>query len=157
MIAWDLRLVASRLYIKLVLPGPGHVTYSCGVTLILFYCLIKSRYWIEPTALRPLSREGSCLWFLTTSSEKIQPKSTTDLHSNTMWYDREYILCHIEEISVLWVRFLLWTLPVGYVRYPQCIANRHWVGVVITEIWITLHPVFWCSRRRIQIEPGRCQ
>ena len=35
-IASDLRLVASRIYIKRVLPGPGHVTYSRAVTLSPF-------------------------------------------------------------------------------------------------------------------------
>jgi len=29
----NLRLVASRLYIKQVLPGPEHITYSCAIIL----------------------------------------------------------------------------------------------------------------------------
>jgi len=84
-------------------------------------------------------------------------KGKTGLHSDTMWYDREYVARHIGEIGVLWVRFLLLAPPIGYVRYPTCTANLHSIGVVIIEIWMNVSPVLWCFRRRIQIEPGSGQ
>jgi len=71
-----------------------------------------------------------------------------------MWYDRDYVACRIGEIGVLSVRFLMLARPIGYVRYPKCTANLHWVRVVIIEIWIDLSPVVWCFRRRMQIGPG---
>jgi len=116
-------------------------------------CLPKSRYWLEQTALQRLFCERSCLWFLTASSRYHLGQGKTGLHSDTMWYEREYVARHIGEIGVLWVRFLLLSPPVGYVRYPKCTANLHWVWVVILEIWIDLPPVRGCLRRRIQIEP----
>ena len=63
-------------------------------------------------------------------------------------------MCHIGEIGILWVCFLLLVPPVGYVQNPKCTANLHWVGVVIIEIWINLPPVKWCFRWGIQIELG---
>jgi len=71
-----------------------------------------------------------------------------------MWYDREYVACHIGEIGVLCVRFFLLAPAIGYVRYPNCTTNLHWAGVVLIEIWINLSPVLWRFRRRIQIEPS---
>jgi len=87
-------------------------------------------------------------------ADNILPKLQTGLHSDTMWYDREYVARHIGEISVLWVLFLLLPPPVRSVRYPKCTANLHCVAVVIIEIWINLPPVLWCIRRWTQIEPG---
>ena len=84
-------------------------------------------------------------------------KGKTGLHSDTMWNDREYVARHIWEISVLWVGFLLPPPPPGYVRYPECIGNLHWIGVEIIEIWINLDPVLWWCKQWIQIEPGGSQ
>jgi len=87
-------------------------------------------------------------------ANNISAKGKTGLHSDTMWYDREYVARHIGEIGVLWVRFLLLEPSIGHVRYPKCTANLHWVGVVIIDICINLSPGLWCIRLRIQIEPG---
>ena len=81
-------------------------------------------------------------------------KGKTGLHSDTIWSDGKWVVRHIGEIGVFWVRFFLLVPPIGYVRYPKCTTHLHWVGVVIIEIWINLSPVPWCFRRRIRIEPG---
>jgi hypothetical protein len=59
------------------------------------------------------------------------PKAKIDFHSDTMCYDRQYIVCHIRKLSIHWVWFLLLVPPVSYVRYPKCAAYCHCVGVVI--------------------------
>jgi len=87
----------------------------------------------------------------------ISAKVKTGLHSDTTSYDREYVLCHIAVIGILWLCFLLLTPPVGNVRYPKCTANLHWVVVGIIEIWNDLPPVHWSFRQRIQIAPGGSQ
>jgi hypothetical protein len=71
----------------------------------------------------------------------ISAKGKTGLHSNTIWYDIEYIARQIGEIGVLWVRFLQLSPQIGYVRCPKCTANHHFVGVVIIDIWINFTPV----------------
>jgi len=91
------------------------------------------------------------------AAHNISPKGKTGLYSDNMWYDREYVTCHMGEIGVLWVRFLLLGPPVCYVRNPKCTANLYWFGLLIIEIWINLSPVLWCFRQRIQIEPCRGQ
>jgi len=73
----------------------------------------------------------------------IWPKGKTCLHSNNMWCDRYYLACHIGEISLLWVRVLLLSAPVGDIWYPEYTANLHSVGVVIITIQITLLPELW--------------
>jgi hypothetical protein len=55
------------------------------------------------------------------------------------------------------VGFLLLAPPIGYVRYPKCTANLHWVGVLILEIWINLSSVLSCCRQQIQLKPGSGQ
>jgi hypothetical protein len=84
----------------------------------------------------------------------ISAKGTTAIHCDIMWYDREYLACHIGEISVHWVRFVMLTPAVGYIQYPKCTANIHWVVVVVIEIWIYLPPGLWYFRWWIYIEPG---
>jgi len=84
----------------------------------------------------------------------ISVKGTTGLNSGSMWYDREHVVRHIWEISVLQVRCLWLTPPIGYVWYPQCTGNLRWFGVEIIVSGITLHSVRWCSRQRIEIEAG---
>jgi len=54
----------------------------------------------------------ACGFWLATA-ENISAKYNTGLHSDTMWYDTEYVAHHIWEIGVLCVRFLLLTPPVG--------------------------------------------
>jgi len=90
-------------------------------------------------------------------ANSISAEGKTGLHSNTMWYDREYVVQHIREIDVHWVHSSLFAPPIGYGRYPKCSTNLHWVGVVIIEIWIDLAHDLWRFRRRIQIEPGGIQ
>jgi len=95
---------------------------------------------------------ASGLWM--PPANNILAKGKTGLHSDILCYDREFVVPHIGQISILWVRVLLLGPPIGYVRYPQCTANLQWVGVVIIEIWINLSAVLWCFRRQIQINPG---
>jgi len=86
-------------------------------------------------------------------ADNISPKGQTGLHSDTIWFDREYIACHIGVIGLLWFCFLLLAPPVGDIRYPKCPGILHWVVVVIIEISTNLPPVLWRFRRWIQIEP----
>jgi len=79
-------------------------------------------------------------------ADNISPKAKTGLHSDTVWYDREYIQCQSREIGVLWVCFLSLILPVGDVLNPKCAANICTVGVVIIHIRIHL-PQFWVESR----------
>jgi len=90
-------------------------------------------------------------------AKNILPKGETGLHSDTMCYDRKYIVCHIGAICILWVHFLFPLTPVCYIQYPKSTANLHWVGVEIIGIWINLPPVLWCLKQRIEIEPGGSQ
>jgi hypothetical protein len=98
--------------------------------------------------------KGLACGFWLPPANNILAKGKTGLHSDNMWYDREYVPRHIGEISVLSVHFLLMSPPIGYVRYPKCPANLQGVWVVIIEIWINVSTVLWCFRQRIQIEPG---
>ena len=98
--------------------------------------------------------KGLACGFWLPPANNILPKGDTGLHSDTMRYDRKYVLCDIGEISVLWVCFLLLAPPVGYVRYTKCTTNLHLVVVVIFEIWLNWPTVVWYFRRQIQIEPG---
>jgi len=74
------------------------------------------------------------------------------LHSGTMSYDSESVARHNAEIAELWMNFPLLMPPVGYVRYPKCTANLHWVGVVNIDIWIIILPVLRWFRWRIEME-----
>jgi len=87
-------------------------------------------------------------------ADDVSPTGNTGLHTDTMWYDGEYVACHMAEIGTLWVRFLLMPPPVGYVQYPKCTVNLHWVGVVIIDILFNVPTIVWCFRRWIQIGPG---
>jgi len=86
----------------------------------------------------------------------VSPKGKTGLHSDSMSYNRVYVVCHIGEIDVLWVHFILLAPPVSDIRWSKCTANLHWVGVVIIMIRINLPPVLWWLKRWIQIEPCGC-
>jgi len=68
-------------------------------------------------------------------------KGKTGLHSDTMWYDREYIACPSREIGVLCAHFVLLVLLVSDIWYQKSSANLHRVGVVIVKIQINLPPV----------------
>jgi len=98
--------------------------------------------------------KGLACGFWLPPSNNISAKGKTGLQSDTMWYDREYVTSHIGEIGVFCVRFLPLSPTIGYVWYPKCTANLHWVRVVIIEICINLCSVLWCFRRRMQIGPG---
>jgi len=54
--------------------------------------------------------------FRLSPANNISSKRKPGLHSDTMWYNREYVASHIGEIGVLWVRFLLLPPSVGYIR-----------------------------------------
>jgi len=90
-------------------------------------------------------------------ANNVLAKGKSGLHSDTMWYDKEYVACHIGQISVHSVRLLLVAPPVSYIQYPKCIATLHWGGVAIIVIWINLHPVLCCFRQWNQMEPGGSQ
>jgi len=100
------------------------------------------------------SPEGLCCGFRLSPTNDISPQGKTGLHSDKMWYDREYVACHIGEIGMIWVCFLLLTPRIGDIRYPKCTTNLHWVAVVIIKIGSNLPPVGWCVRRWIHVEPG---
>jgi hypothetical protein len=104
----------------------GVVTYQ--------YRVIRSR--ILP--YNDLFAKGVACGLYLPPAKNISPDRTTGLHSDTMWYDRKCVVYHIGQIGVLGVRFLLLRPPVGYVWYPKCATNPHWVGVVIIKIWIYL-------------------
>jgi hypothetical protein len=72
-------------------------------------------------------------------------------------YDREYVVCHIGEVSVLWVCADMLVPPVSYFRYPLCTASLNYVGVVINENLINLRPGFWCFKQQIEMKPRRVQ
>jgi len=74
-------------------------------------------------------------------ANNISPMGKTNLHSNTMWYDSDCIVCHIREIGVQWVHFLMMSPPVGDIWYPKCTANLYGVGVIIIMSQITFAPV----------------
>jgi len=52
-------------------------------------------------------------------ADNISRKGHTGLHSNTIWYHREYVSCNIGEIGVLWLCFLLLSPPVCDMWYPN--------------------------------------
>ena len=124
---------------------------------ILGQCLPECRYKLERTALQRHFHEGFRPGFWLPLANNMSTKRSTGLHSDTMWYDREYVARHIGGNGVHWVHFLLLVSSISYVWYPKCNANLHWVGVIIIEIWINLSPVLWCFSLRIQKEPGSGQ
>jgi hypothetical protein len=42
-----------------------------------------------------------------------------------MWYDWDYIVCHIREIGVLEVNFFMLALLVGDILYAERMSNVH--------------------------------
>jgi len=93
-----------------------------------------------------------------TPANIVSPNRKSRLHSDTMWYSREYVPYHIGKIGVLWVRLILLAPPVVDIRQPNFTAYLHAVGVVIIKISIHLPPVLWWFRWLIQIAPcGRCK
>jgi hypothetical protein len=64
----------------------------------------------------------------------VSPKGTSGLHSDTMWYDRKYVACHIGDVGLLWVCFVLRVPPVGNIGQPECTANLNGVRVVVIMI-----------------------
>jgi len=124
------------------------------------YWVIASQYSIVRASILPyynLFLKGLPCGCWLPPANNVSSKGKTGLHSNTMRYDWEYVVCHIGEIGVLRVRFLLLSPLARDIRDPKCTANLYWVGVVIIEIRINLPPVLWWFRRRIQIERGGCQ
>jgi len=85
-------------------------------------------------------------------ADHISLNGKTSLDSNTMWYDREYVRCHIWVISILWVCFLSLAPPVCDICYPKRTADHHRVRVVIIQIWINLAPDLWWFRRGIGMD-----
>jgi len=123
-------------------------------------CIISCQYSVNSLTKLPycdLFPKGLACGFRLSPADNVSPKGNTGLHSNNMSYDREYVVCHIGEITLLWLCFLLLMPTIGDTRYAKFSANLHWVGVVIIKIGIDMSPVLWCFRRWIQIEPGSGQ
>jgi len=78
------------------------------------------------------------------------------LQYNTIWYDGEYVACHIGEIGIIWVCFLVLTPLVNDIRDRECTANHHRVGMVLIMIRINVSPVLWLIRQWIQIKSCGC-
>jgi len=53
--------------------------------------------------------KGLACGFWLPPDNNISAKGKTGLHSDNMWYDKEYVARHIGEIGVLWVCLLLLT------------------------------------------------
>jgi len=118
--------------------------------------VITSQYSVIGSSKLPhydIIPKGLARGFRLSLADNISPKGKTELHSDAMWYVREYLTSHIGEISILWVGFLLLMPPIGGIRWAKCAANLHGVGVVIIKIGINLPPVLWCVKQWIQIEP----
>jgi len=101
--------------------------------------------------------KGFACGFWQPPADNVLSKGKTGLHSNTMWYDREYIPWHIGEIGVLPVCFILLMPPVGDIRWPKWTTNYHRVGVGINKIRIIWLPVLWSFRLWIQMVPSGSQ
>jgi len=130
---------------------------SCFLCLsypMLGHLLPRFHYWLKKTTLQRLFINGLACGFWLSPTKDISLEGKSGFQPDTMWYDREYAACHIGDIGVLWVRFILLPPPAGYVWDATCTANLHWVGVVVIQIWINWPPVLWILRRWIQIEPG---
>jgi len=70
--------------------------------------------------------------------DNLSPKGNAELHSNTIWYVRDFVPAHIEEIGKVQMSFLLMEQPVSYIRYPKCTAILNLGSVVINEFWMSL-------------------
>jgi len=95
-----------------------HFSLHFGVV----FCVCHMQCWVI-TSQHPiigLSKQPNDSVFLNCLScgfwlfpaNNILPKGKTCLHSDTMWYYREYVPRHIQEIGVLWVHILLVAPPV---------------------------------------------
>jgi len=56
--------------------------------------------------------KGLTWGFWLPTADNLSPKQRTGLLSDTVWYDTEYITCHIREMGVCWVHLLLLKQPV---------------------------------------------
>jgi len=101
--------------------------------------------------------EVSLQWFWLPRADYVSCKGISGPFSVTIWYDREYISCHIGKIGVLWVHFLLWAPQVGHMQLPKCTVNICWVGVVIINIPINLPLALLQFRQWIRIERCGCK
>jgi len=112
---------------------------------------------LDQSVLQQIFANGFACGYWMPPAYNISPKGQTDLYYNTMHYEREYVVCHIGEIRVHWVRFLLLAPPVGYIHHLKCTAICHLVGAVIIEIWVNLPTNLWWFRWLIQTEHGGSQ
>ena len=97
--------------------------------------------------------KGHACGFRLPPADSISPGGISSLHSDTVWDDRQYVVCQIRHISALSVRIILLVPPVGDIGYRKCTVNLDQVEVVIIEIWINLPPDLWWFRQSIHIEP----
>jgi len=102
-------------------------------------------------------RNGLAFGFCMPPADNNQHTAKSSLHSTAMCCVREYIVCHIKEIGVLWVHFLLSAPPVPNIQYSKYTSNVHRICVVIITVWINLPPVLWWFRQWIQVVGSRCQ
>jgi len=92
-----------------------------------------------------------CFWL--SAAENVSHKGSTTLHSDTIWYNREYIVCHIREIDVLYAHVFWLPQQFSDNGYRKCSAILHRAGVVIIKIRIKLLPVLWIFKWWIQMQP----
>lgn len=93
-------------------------------------CLYPVIGWSKPRYNDVYAKGPGCgFWLLWAST--ILCRNYRGLNSDIGWYDGTYIGCHISEISILWVCFLLWMSQVLEIWYLICIPDLHRVGVAI--------------------------
>jgi len=83
------------------------------------YRIIACQSPINASRILPYNKSlGMCLvlGFWLHPSEKVSVMGKPGLHSVTMWYDIEYVPCHIGEIGVHWVCCFLLVPPVDNIR-----------------------------------------
>lgn len=129
---------------------------QCSLDPKLVDWLPISGYWLNQTASLWLDCNGSCLWFWLPPANIVYNKEIPGRYFNTVWYDTRYLSCHMTEIGILWVCFLLLLPSVVDIQYLQYTANLNWVGVGIINIQIILPPALWEIRCWIKILPSSC-
>ena len=97
-------------------PFSSPCRYQCCLNRRLGHRQPVIRYWLEWTALLHIFAKSVTCGFRLPPADHFSPKGVTGLHSDTVRYDREYVMSHIGEIGVLWVRFFLLPPPVSDTR-----------------------------------------
>jgi len=126
----------------------------------ILYCTIACQYSFIGSCKLPYNdfflKHLACGFWMSPANN-ISPMGKTGLHSNTMCYNRQYIVSHIGEIGIVWVWFFLLASRVGDIQYPKCNLKLHRVGVVMINNRINWLLVLWWFRRWVQLEHCSCQ